>query len=160
MKRAFQFPTLCYIFLVLTSCIDIASGDIATADDTTEIIHSRQADFRLELVAAGMRVPWSMDWLPDGRALISDRKAGQIYLLNPGDTAKTALCNAPQAFTYQDSGMREILVSPNYEQDGWVYISYDTSRADSMSTLMIIRAKIEGHCLVQREVPLRGPTLV
>ncbi len=133
-------------------CSERKAAVITKVDEKTMFFHSQKEDFRLELVAQGMRVPWSMDWLPDGRALISDRRKGQIYLLSPRDTTLTEVCNAPDAFSYLDSGMREVLVPPNYAQDSWIYISYDLGREDSTSTLVVERAQLAGDCLEKREV--------
>ena len=143
-----------FLFLglsLLLQCTGPSAEESSTAVDSV-VLHSRTTDFRLELIAEGMKTPWSMDWLPDGRALISDRRAGKIYILKEGDTTKVSLCNSPEVFTFQDSGMREVLVPSNFAEEGWIFLSYDRSRPDSSSTLIVERAKIQDNCLVEREV--------
>lgn len=147
MHRFFLF--LCLSFLL--QCTNRSFEDSSTSN-AVETFHSRSADFRLELIGEGMKTPWSMDWLPDGRALISDRRGGRIYILTEGDTSKTTICNSPETFTYLDSGMRAVLVPADYGEKGWIYLSYDRSRPDSASTLMVERAKIQDNCLIEREV--------
>lgn len=141
-----------FLMLFLLHQCSLPSSEVSFTNDNHKIVHSREADFQLELIAQGMNTPWSMDWLPDGKALISDRKGSQIFLFTPGDTTLTPIRNTPKAFTFLDSGMREVLVPADYKKDGWIYISYDSSRVDSSSTLIVERAKFDGYRLFQREI--------
>ena len=81
-----------------------------------------------------------MDWLENGDAIVSDRKAGKLVLFHPNDTLGTDICNVPETYTFLDSGMRDVLVVNN-DQAEWVYFSYDRFRdVDSTSTLVVERA--------------------
>ena len=119
--------------------------------ETPETIESRHANFILHKVADGLKVPWSMDWLPDGSALITDRRGGKVYLMKEVGSPLIELCNIPKVFVFQDSGIRDIAVHPEYGENGWIYLSYDISNQDSLSTLAVDRFKLEENCIQQRE---------
>lgn len=144
--------TSLFLLLLLDWSCTAPDLDQGSSIPNSEIFRSREVDFRLELVTRGMKNPWSMDWLPDGRALISDRRAGKLYLLASEDSTRTLICNAPQAFTYLDSGMREVLVPPTFSDEGWIYLSYDSVQPDSTSTLIVERAKLQDSCLTERQI--------
>ena len=41
-------------------------------------IKSELVDFRIQKDAKGLQIPWAIAFLPDGKALVSDRAAGHI----------------------------------------------------------------------------------
>lgn len=117
-------------------------------DDT---LSSEKHDFQLELLAEGLQTPWSMDWLPDGTALFTDRRQGKVFILDEKTKHTTSICNTPQVFTFQDSGMREVLVHPDYPNNGWIYLSYDIMDADSSSTLRVDRLRLSNNCFIDQQ---------
>ena len=53
------------------------------------VVTSEKATFRLETVAEGVTAPWGLDFLPDGRILVTE-KAGKLRIIEKGAAAPRA----------------------------------------------------------------------
>lgn len=91
-------------------------------------IHTEKQDVRLVTVAGGLDTPWAVDFLPDGRALVTER-GGQLRIVSKDDTL-LAVTGLPKVHTGQDAGLFDVAVSPTYAQDGWIYLAYSDDNPD------------------------------
>jgi glucose/arabinose dehydrogenase len=113
-------------------------------------IESEGVKLKVELVTDSIIIPFGMDFLPDGRLLVTDRVVGHIVVVDTENGAKKLLQDVPKVVGAGDGGMLDILVHPDYDKNGWIYFSY--SMGDTSSNTMVVdRAKLDGLKLVQRE---------
>ncbi|GGM51094.1 hypothetical protein GCM10012275_22500 [Longimycelium tulufanense] len=76
-------------------------------------------------VAGNLTVPWGLAFLPDGSALVTERDSGKVLQVTQGRS--TVVAHIAEAVKYgMHGGLLGIAVSPNYAQDGWVYVFYTT----------------------------------
>lgn len=102
-------------------------------------------------VASGLRHPWAIAWLPDGSALITERP-GRIRMLNPDGTLHPdPIRGVPEVFAQRQGGLMDVILHPEYEENGWIYLSYSHGTARENHT-RIVRAKLEDHALADLEV--------
>ena len=143
---------------------DSASGDAAPASmtDGAEVVadgvESEEATFRVVQIADSLTHPWAVDWLPDGRMLITERP-GQILLMD-GNGA-TPLSGVPEVWAKNQGGMLDVRVAPDYEDSGWIYMSYSVKEGDVGGTV-VSRAKLDGTSLtnleeIYRQQPFLAP---
>lgn len=66
--------------------------------------------------------PWALEFLPDGRILVTE-KAGTIQLVTQ-DGQKTQVAGAPTVDYFFQGGLGDIVIHPDFEQNQQVYISY------------------------------------
>lgn len=118
-----------------------------------KVFSTLDASFVLDTILAGIKVPSSMDWLPGGTALISDRSKREngMILLDIESGKITPVCNTPVVYLEGGGGIMDILVHPDYTNNGWIYFSYSIMKPDSTSTLVVDRAKLNNNCLEQNE---------
>ena len=79
--------------------------------------------YRVEIVAAGVRVPFGIAFLPDGRALVTDRP-GTLWLLDTRSGAMTRVAGVPAVSDTVDGGLLDIAAHPDYARNGWLYFSF------------------------------------
>ncbi len=97
-----------------------------------------------------MQIPWGMTFLPDGSLLVTE-KSGKLYHLK-GDS-KTVISNTPKVYTRGQGGLLDVALHPNYENNGWIYLSYaseDGKEKGGHTALM--RAKLKGTSLIDNEL--------
>jgi glucose/arabinose dehydrogenase len=82
-----------------------------------------------QVVASGLTVPWGLDFLPDGSALVTERNSARVLQVRPGSTPTTVTTIAGVSPT-GEAGLLGLAVSPTFEQDNLVYV-YFTSATDN-----------------------------
>lgn len=99
-------------------------------------------NYTLETVVSDVSVPWGMAWLPDGTMLITER-SGEILLYSDGELREEPLAGVPDVWANSQGGLLDIEVHPNYEENGWIYITYSSMEGsgDGANTALM-RAKL------------------
>lgn len=106
-------------------------------------------NYSLETVVDGINNPWGMAFLPDGSLLITE-KSGILYHFKNG--TKTEVKNVPAVYNRGQGGLMDIVLHPNYAQNGWIYITYASTEGEGEGgNTKLIRAKLENESLVQIE---------
>ncbi len=136
MKSIFYICTLFFFLQINTAC----SSNQSEKKDT---------DFEVVTIAEGIDVPWGMTWLPDGKMLVSER-SGKIFVIE-NDSLTGELSGIPEVYNKNQGGLLDIKTHPDYENNGWIYLSY-SKLGDGGASTAIMRAKIEGNQLVSKEL--------
>ena len=148
MKTKITFHSLRTIIVILILICLIAS--CSTKQKEFFIIKSEGTELKVETVTDSITIPFGMDFLPDGRLLVTDRAIGNMVVVNTETGEKELLQGVPEVVGQGDGGLLDILVHPDYKNNGWIYFSY--SEGDTTSNTMVVdRAKLVGLKLVQRE---------
>lgn len=139
-------------FILLLSCepSDRAKIQPKTSEDIP-IYDSHDQPFIIDTLATGLQVPWAIDWLPNGKAILSERKNAQLKIMDPADRSLKPIKGLPDIYQKVDGGMLDIKVHPKFTNNQWLYFAYSVSRPDSSSTTVVDRARLEGDSLVQRQ---------
>jgi glucose/arabinose dehydrogenase len=128
------------------------SGDTAVADG--EVIGVENGEVRVTVVARGLSLPSALAFLPDGRALLAERMAGRLSLLEPATGTIVPLGGVPSmhlaADREEEGGLFDVLVHPGYARNGWIYLSYSEGTPEG-NTTVVDRARLQGGALVARE---------
>jgi glucose/arabinose dehydrogenase len=101
-----------------------------------------------EVVASGLEVPWGLDFLPDGSALVAERNRGTISQIAPGASARV-VATISGVVPGGEGGLLGVAVSPTFAEDNFVY-AYFTAASDNR----IVRFRLDAP--QQQEVILSG----
>lgn len=147
---------LTIIILLTNSCLGPLS--VAFARDVTEQINSSTfSEYKITKVAEGLSYPWSLAFLSAERFLVTER-TGQLRLVNSGEVS-SAIAGLPhELYVKSQGGLLDVVLHPNYKENGWIYLSYASGTAES-NALAVMRAKLVGLTLVEQQVLFRvSPT--
>jgi glucose/arabinose dehydrogenase len=147
-------PYIVGAFLLLGTAVGLQCRNMRT--EKRQVFQSAGYRLLIDTLATELNIVFGMDWLPDGTIIFSERKRtdSSIGILNPLNGKITRVCNAPAVFSQGDGGMLDILLHPRFAENKWIYFSYSKIDEDSLSTLMVERAKLERNCLSARQVLL------
>jgi glucose/arabinose dehydrogenase len=110
---------------------------------------------------ATFKLPWRIAFLPDGRMLVTE-KVGPVWLVTQ-QGAKTPVENVPAVLWQGQGGMLGVFLSPHYETDHNVYLTYaEPGDEAGSSSLALARARLaigantarlEGLQVIWRQMP-------
>lgn len=121
-KRPRGFSGMAIVLGVGSLAAALGVGQHAQAQEGEE----RQAEgaYQIETLAEGLEHPWSLAFLPDGRMLVTER-SGRLRLLSAeGDTLEASLGGVPEVFASGQAGLFDVRLSPRFEDDRQLYLSY------------------------------------
>ncbi len=106
--------------------------------------------YAVEVVATGLRVPFGLAFLPDGRAVLSDRPAGRLALVDLHTGRVTPLEGGPVVYDSVDAGLLDVVVHPAFSRNNLIYYAFSED-SDSGKTTVVERARLSGTRLTNRE---------
>ncbi|WP_438764915.1 PQQ-dependent sugar dehydrogenase [Kushneria sp. TE3] len=128
----------------------LAAGTAGLAPTTEALAQPETADYRIDIVAEGLEHPWSLAFLPDGRMLVTERP-GRLRLLSAeGETLNASLEGVPEVFASGQSGLFDVLLSPDFEQDRTLFLAYSCGTQAANHTCLS-RARLGNDGLEQVE---------
>ncbi len=67
--------------------------------------------------------PWAMTFLPDGRMLVTEKR-GRLYVVDQSGEKSRYFEEVPNVDYRGQGGLGDVIPHPDYENNGWVYLSY------------------------------------
>lgn len=117
-----------------------------------------QSNLRLETVAEGLSHPWSVAFLPDGGYLVTERDGVLKRLDSEGK--QHVVEGVPEVFAQGQGGLLDIVLSPDFETDSTIYMSFSQGSPEGAGTSLYKAALAEprdpGTALVGGETIFAG----
>ena len=131
--------------------LSIALLTPALAQDRSAAINSEKHAFRVVTLLQGLEYPWSVAFLPDGRMLVTERAGrlrlvGQDWRLDPKPIA-----GLPDVVATGQGGLFDVVLHPEYAQNGWIYWAYNAPGAGGWGTALA-RGKLQGSRMTEVQV--------
>jgi glucose/arabinose dehydrogenase len=108
-------------------------------------------DIRVVVYARGLTFPWSMAFLPDGGMLVTER-TGNLRIIRNGVVHPDPVPGAPASrFAGQSGlpgavhGLMDIALHPDFEENGYVYLTYTKPTEGNRSTTALARGRWNGR---------------
>jgi aldose sugar dehydrogenase len=89
---------------------------------------------------ATLSLPWRVAFLPDSRMLITEKTGGMVLLTPQGE--KTSVANVPPVLYHGQGGQLGVFLSPHYDKDHFVYLTYSEPGEPGGSSLALARARL------------------
>lgn len=126
------------------------------AKPTKGTFQSKDYSLEAEIIADNLTIPWAIDFLPDGSALITERP-GKLRLLTNNQLHPDPIAGTPEVLHHGQGGLLDVAIDPDYENNGWIYLAYShplpgNSRERPLGMTRIVRGRIQNHQWVDEEV--------
>jgi aldose sugar dehydrogenase len=107
--------------LALTAFAFTAPAD---AQNDVAFAPSSLGTLRVTTIVQGLQNPWALAFLPDGRALITERP-GRLRILDLGTrTLSAPITGLPTVWAQGQGGLLDVALDPAYAQNQRIYLSY------------------------------------
>lgn len=117
-------------------------------------------DYRLDTWVAGVTEPWSLAFLPDNRAVMTEKR-GRIYVIENGKRAAEPLTGLPAIEATGQAGLFDVVPHPEYAKNGWLYFAYSDPQTNAagvkVALTKIIRGKIREGALTEQQTIYQAP---
>lgn len=120
------------------------------------VVKSREHAFRVETVTEGLETPWALDFLPDGRMLVTE-KAGRLRVVENGRLLPQPVAGVPTVWAVGQGGLLDVGVHPGYATNGWIYLSYSDAGPEGSAMTRVVRARLKDGALADQEVLYQAP---
>ena len=139
MSRTSSCSLLVLIIVLCLACDQSPNGR------TGEVSTSAQSSvrFKVEKVADGLQVPWSIVWTLDGRMIFTERP-GRVRVIENGTLRPQPLFVVPDVEESGESGLMSIALHPQFRSNNFIYLAYTYSSGESRVRVVRYREAPEG----------------
>jgi len=95
----------------------------------------------LQKLDVGLQLPWSVVFLPDGTAVVSERDSAKVVKIKDGRA--TPIAEVPGVVPGGEGGLLGLALSPSFASDRWLY-AYLTSATDNRIARMRLSEDASG----------------
>ena len=107
---------------------------------------------KVETVADNLTIPWSIDWLPDGSIIFTERN-GNVRIIENGKLLEEPLLSLGVGGV--EGGMLGIAVDPKFEENNFIYLYYTYN--EFLSTInKLVRFQFIDGVLTENKILLDG----
>ena len=138
-----------YVSLVFNQEIKLSLG-MMQSDEKPEPLHI--SGYKIETVAENLTIPWSIDWLPDGTALFTERN-GNLRAIQNGELLQEPLLTL--GVGAGEGGLLGVAVDPDFEQNNYIYLYYTYTEFITTSN-KVVRYQLTDGVVTEDKVLIDG----
>ncbi len=114
----------------------------APSAESTKTFETEQYNVRAVTVVNGLKNPWAVAFLPDGRMLVTER-VGTMRIVDGGKLVAAPIEGLPKATEFGQGGLMDVALHPKYADNGWIYWTYNAVEGGLHGT-EVARGKLAG----------------
>ncbi|MCB1519748.1 MAG: PQQ-dependent sugar dehydrogenase [Hyphomicrobiaceae bacterium] len=92
-------------------------------------------------IATGLANPWGLQFLPDGRMLVTERP-GRIRIVDAAGKLSPPVAGVPKVHARGQGGLLDIRLAPDFATTGTVFFSFSEPREGGKSATAVARARL------------------
>lgn len=104
-------------------------------------------------VARGLEHPWALEFLPDGRMLVTERP-GRLRIVSKDGALSEPLAGVPAVYAKGQGGLLDVVLDPKFAQNRMIYFSF-AEEADGVAGTAVAKALLKNDGLENVQVIFR-----
>lgn len=121
-------------------------SSVAAAAETLVEIETQHHRVRVVELAAGLRNPWSLAFLPSGDMLVTERP-GRLWRFSPDGERRIEIDGVPAVFANGQGGLLDVVIDPDFAANQTIYLSYAAEGRADMGNTRLARAQLVDDAL-------------
>lgn len=122
-----------------TTTDDAAATTAAETSDEASTASDEVPSLEVEVVADGLSIPWDVQLLPDGTALVTERGGRLLALDADEEEPREVEIDLSELFVGSEAGLMGMAVSPAFEEDGTIYLCHAATPPDAQPDVRVTR---------------------
>ncbi|MDD2136134.1 PQQ-dependent sugar dehydrogenase [Pseudomonas kurunegalensis] len=121
---------------------------------------SEEGTLTVSTVADGLRNPWALAFLPGGKDMLVSERVGNLRLVNAEGKVGPPISGVPKVWAEGQGGLLDVVLSPEFDKDRTVYLSYAEEGSDGKAGTAVgrgqlseDRARLENFSVIFRQQP-------
>jgi glucose/arabinose dehydrogenase len=128
-------------------------GTVQILADKSPTPRSTSGVVRAETWASGLVNPWAIEFLPDGRALVTERP-GRLRIVAVNGQLSSPVTGVPAVYAEGQGGLLDVAIDPGFASNGLIYLSFAESGTGGAGT-SVARGRLVGTALQDVQVIYR-----
>ena len=156
MSRLRAFAALFPLILTFATTVSAEQTNAPEAPKTA---------IQVKEIAKGLQNPWSLQFLPDGRILVTERP-GLMRLISMDGKVSEPVEGLPNVVNKGQGGLLDVLLAQDFATSGLIYFSFSEPRGGFANGTAVVRAKLvleggngkiqDGVVVFRQEPPARS----
>ena len=96
---------------------------------------------KVESIATGLEHPWGLQFLPDGRMLVTERP-GRLRIVSKDGKLSEPIAGVPEVAAVGQGGLLDVLLAPEFDKTGTIFFSYGEPRGLFKNGTTVARAHL------------------
>lgn len=107
-----------------------------------DVVETFDYKLKVELITDEVDEPWGIAFISENEIIVTE-KPGAVKVIKNGKLS-APIIGTPDVRYSGQGGMLGVAVDPNYEENGWIYLSFSHD-IDGKGMTKLVRGKIEGN---------------
>ena len=133
--------------------------------EQTKAPEAPKTAIQVKEIAKGFQNPWSLQFLPDGRMLVTERP-GRMRLISMDGKVSEPVEGLPHVVNKGQGGLLDVLLAQDFAASGLIFFTYSEPRGGFANGTAVVRAKLvlegaggkiqDGEVIFRQEPPARS----
>ncbi len=145
-KSVFIYVSIAVVILAGLTYYIVQQGifeDEKTRVDTPIAQPVSEVEPVLEVVAEDLGLIWAIDFLPGTSRLLANENSGSMFLIDTETLEVMEITGVPEVVSSGQGGLLDVTVSPDFDEDNLVYLTYSAANEAGDSTTYLSRAALD-----------------
>ena len=112
-----------------------ATAILMTGSATAQVFNTEKGRINVATVASGLEQPWGIEFLPDGRMIVTE-KPGRLRIVTPEGKISPPIGGVPRVDDGGQGGLLDVTLHPDFGANRLIYLSYAEPGAGGSSTAL------------------------
>jgi aldose sugar dehydrogenase len=123
----------------------LATMPVAAQAEEVQTFETDVGQIAVEVVAGQLEHPWAVEFLPDGKAIVTERP-GRVRLIDAEGRVSEPLSGLPKVDAEGQGGLLDVALDPAFQVNQMLYFSFAEARNGGNGT-SVVRAKLNAEAL-------------
>ncbi len=116
-----------------------------------ETYRTEKGNIAVDVIASGLPHPWGIDFLPDGRLIVTER-GGKMRIVTQAGGVGEPIQGVPQPVVGGQGGLLDVAVHPNFAENRLIYWSFSEAGSQGRNSTAVARGRLSEDATRLEEV--------